>query len=585
MSKANDDTSTDATTHTAVIYLRVSSVGQITGADADGLSIKAQREACLKQARTLNATVIEEYVDKAESARSSRRPKLQAMLADLKTTPADYVIVHKLDRLARNRGDDVAINMAIREANASLISCTENIDETPSGMLMHGMLASFAEFYSMNLASEIKKGVDQKLKAGGTPKSAPLGYLNVRETTDDGREIRTIGLDPERAPHLKWAFEQYAGGGETLKSIQMQLDERGLRTRPTPKRPSKVVSTSGVQYFLRNKYYVGTITWKGVEYDGAHPHLIDQTTFDRVQHILDSNRHGDSGSRVWKHKHYLRGMLTCGKCGSGMGFTKAQGRNAKYDYFFCLGRVNRDNGCKQKYVSAELIERTVEQEYSKISINRRSLQQLADLIRKGFQLIQATDTEQAELQKRRIVKIDRQAAKLLELHYYDTIDPELFRSEQNRLRSEKHQAQAQLEAAGVKTVDMEKKLDFAVKVLTDCHRMYTTADGTIRRQFNAELFDTFAIDDEDLAAVKSEIYEALTAPDLIAALTDELDELRDSEDDQDDPNGGSGTTATSGTSRAKRQKTKNRTANRGQCGSRILELVGVVGIEPTTKTL
>ena len=77
--------------------------------------------------------------------------------------------MHKVDRLARNRADDVEINLAIRQAGAELVSVSENIDQTPSGLLLHGIMASSAEFYSRNLATEVIKGTTQKAKNGGTP--------------------------------------------------------------------------------------------------------------------------------------------------------------------------------------------------------------------------------------------------------------------------------------------------------------------------------------------------------------------------------------------------------------------------------
>jgi DNA invertase Pin-like site-specific DNA recombinase len=184
----------------AVIYLRVSTREQAErDADPEGYSIPAQREACRRKAAMLGANVVEEYVDLGESAKTADRPALQRMLERLKAHDIDYVIVHKIDRLARNRTDDVTIGLALRAAGVKLASVTENIDDTPSGKLLHGIMASIAEFYSQNLASEILKGSTQKAKAGGTPHMAPIGYLNVREVVD-GREVRTIQLDPERAP-------------------------------------------------------------------------------------------------------------------------------------------------------------------------------------------------------------------------------------------------------------------------------------------------------------------------------------------------------------------------------------------------
>src|SRR5688500_18033917 len=164
---------------TAVIYLRVSTKEQAErGGESEGFSIPAQREACLRKAQSLGARVVGEFVDRGESARSADRPELQRMLQFIGEQPVTFAIVHTVDRLARNRVDDVEINVVLRAAGVQLVSCTENIDETPSGMLLHGIMSSISEFYSLNLATETRKGMRQKARSGGTPGMAPFGYIN-----------------------------------------------------------------------------------------------------------------------------------------------------------------------------------------------------------------------------------------------------------------------------------------------------------------------------------------------------------------------------------------------------------------------
>ncbi len=125
-----------------------------------------------------------------------------------------YCIINKVDRLARNRLDDAIIHSTLRGANITLVSVTENIDESPSGMLMHGILASMAEFYSLNLAQEVLKGMTQKASIGGTPTKAPVGYLNVRTTDAKGREARierdysANGLSDEEAQRVSQVLHQ-----------------------------------------------------------------------------------------------------------------------------------------------------------------------------------------------------------------------------------------------------------------------------------------------------------------------------------------------------------------------------------------
>ncbi len=239
----------------AVSYLRVSTKEQADReGDPEGYSIPAQREANRRKAEALGATVVAEFVDRGESARSANRPQLQALLAYVKEHDVDYVIVHKVDRLARNRLDDVEINLALSQAGSRLVSATENIDETPSGMLLHGIMSSIAEFYSKNLAHEVVKGMGQKAKSGGTPGMAPVGYRNVRALSPEGREVRTIEIDSERAPLVTWSFEAYAAGGWSLKSLTHELEARGLTSRPTPNKTAKALAVNQVHRMLRSPY-------------------------------------------------------------------------------------------------------------------------------------------------------------------------------------------------------------------------------------------------------------------------------------------------------------------------------------------
>ena len=359
-----------------MIYLRVSTAGQAnTDRDGEGFSIAAQRDGCIRKAEQLDADVLEIYTDAGESARKADRPKLQEMLTRLRDQrDVDYVIVHKVDRLARNRGDDVDITLTIRQAGAQLISVTENIDETPSGMLLHGIMSSIAEFYSQNLSTEIHKGVTKKVERGGYPGCAPLGYLNVQDPAS-GNKQRWIEIDPERGPHMTWAFEAYATGDYNLRQLAEVLDERGLRTRGTPKRPAKALTPNHLHRLLRKSFYVGRFKWGGVEYQGTHEPLVSIETFAAVQAQLTAKN--KAGERTQHHEHYLKGTIRCGRCGSKMIFSRNTGRRGGvYDYFVCVARHGKLTLCDLPYVWVQDIEEQVERYYQTIKLNEEAVETL-----------------------------------------------------------------------------------------------------------------------------------------------------------------------------------------------------------------
>jgi len=92
---------------------------------------------------------------------------------------------------------------------------TENFDDTPEGQFMLTISAGLAALESRRTAKRVLDGLVQKARSGGTPKRAPLGYLNIRKW-EGANDIRYVEVDPERAPYIHSAFTVYATGEYTL---------------------------------------------------------------------------------------------------------------------------------------------------------------------------------------------------------------------------------------------------------------------------------------------------------------------------------------------------------------------------------
>jgi hypothetical protein len=283
----------------------------------------------------------------------------------------DAVVVHKVDRLARNLEDHVAIRALLRRRGVALVSVTENLEETASGRLVEGIHALMAEFYSANLSSEIRKGMGQKAKMGGWPHVAPLGYLNRRESIR-GRQVAHIVPDPERASLVTAAFDLYATGEWTVERLAAEMAHRGLPNRGRRDYPSKPLSISGLANLLSNKAYVGVVEWGGVEYPGQHQPLVDAATFQKVQDLLAAR--AVRGVRERKHNHYLKGVLVCGMCGRGLSCQFSKGR---YLYFYCLGQKNQaPTGCREPYVQADVLEDELGALYRRVQLPKSWVERL-----------------------------------------------------------------------------------------------------------------------------------------------------------------------------------------------------------------
>ncbi len=142
-------------------------------------------------------------------------------------------------------------------------------------------MAAIAEFYSDNLGQEVRKGMQQKLRNGGWPNLAPVGYVNTRVDQGGRRAEAVLTIDPEQAPLVRKAFELYASGEHTITSLHEQMTELGLRNkRGAPMSRSKLAA------MLHNKLYAGIVVFNGVEYAGAHEPLVSLEWFDRTQVVF-----------------------------------------------------------------------------------------------------------------------------------------------------------------------------------------------------------------------------------------------------------------------------------------------------------
>ncbi len=469
-----------------VIYLRVSTREQAEkGEGEEGFSIPAQREACTRHIRDAGCLLADEYVDRGESARSADRPALKAMLARIaEDRDVEAVVVHKIDRLARNMEDHVAIRALFRRRNVALVSVTENVEETASGRLVEGIHALMAEFYSANLANEIKKGLNQKVKLGGFPHGAPLGYVNQREVLG-GRQVARIVPDPERAPLITGAFERYVTGDWTLQRLAGELAHQGLTNRGQRGKPPAPITWQGLAKILANPVYIGVVEWNGVQYPGTHEPLVTAEVFRRVQELLAAR--AARGTRERKHPHYLKGLLHCGVCGRRLSIQHSKGR---YVYFFCLGQKNDPAGtCREPYVAADDLEAQVEDLYRRIQLPTSWAKRLREEMAAEITERQAADTAQRELLIRQLAKAEGERRKLLDAYYGGAIDVPTLKTEQARIGSTIDTAKDRLADLDANVGEQQEILELAASLATRCGDAYRKANDRTRKLFNTAVFE------------------------------------------------------------------------------------------------
>jgi site-specific DNA recombinase len=503
-----DDAVSPSADSTAVIYLRVSSDGQVNKAhDPEGYSIPTQREGCLRHAERLGARVVDEFVELGRTATNLRRPALQEMLAALPKLRPTYVIFYDLSRWAKEEQDAFWLLAEIKRHGAKLESTLERIDDSPTGLLLYTIMAGVNAFRSRGDGEKVKGGLARKHETGGSMGPARIGYLNVDEMVE-GRRVASISIDPDRVDLVRLAFELAATGAHTITTLTEMLEELGLRTRGTYKRPSKPLSRSMVHRLLRDDYYIGIVTLKGVKRLGRHEPIIDRDTFERVQQILSA--HHASGDRSHKHSHHLIGSLHCGVCRKRLGFNRTRGNGGLYEYFACLSRVERKGRCSAPHFRAHAIERAVERKYKAFLLKPGEQTVIRKTLLARAHATTATARKDADRHDRRVRELMDHQQKLVDLYFENGVSKEVLQDKQRRLEAEQATAQRLADAARFEISELEQALSDALLLIDARLVPYVTGSSTEKRLINLAIYMMLLVSElGDIQAEPTALYADL----------------------------------------------------------------------------
>ena len=312
-------------------YVRVSTVKQ----GEQGVSLDEQRRAIAAYAQRQNLEV-SAWLEERQTAAKRGRPVFNRMMKLLRQGKAAGVIIHKIDRGARNLKDWADLGELI-DQGIEVHFANESLDlASRGGRLSADIQAVVSADYIRNLREETRKGFYGRLNQGLYPLPAPVGYL------DQGR-AKCKEPDPVKAPLVKKAFELYGTGRYNLDGLVDEMFRLGLRN----KRGSKVTRNS-LSILLNNPFYMGLIRLKrtGQAFSAKHTPLVGKRLFDRVQAVL----RGKTNTRSQRHDFLFRRLLACKLCGNSLFGERQKG----HTYYRC-----HTSTCPTKCIRQEMVENAV----------------------------------------------------------------------------------------------------------------------------------------------------------------------------------------------------------------------------------
>lgn len=324
-----------------VIYARYSSNHQREE------SIEGQLRECKAFAKAQNIDIINTYIDRALSAKTDDRPGFLKMIADSSRRAFDYVIVYQLDRFARNRYDSAFYKMKLKKNGVKVLSAKENITNDPAGIILESVLEGMAEYYSVELAQKVKRGMTENaLAARWASGRIPFGYKVDAQ--------KHLIPDPVAGRAVTTIFLRFARG-EKIKSIVDYLNSLNYKTSLRNK-----FNRSSFQRMIVNPVYIGTFKWNDIVIENAVPPLVDKLTFETCQRRVAERKRGKDTVNRKSDIFLLTTKLKCAECGGNMVGISGTSRNSqKYYYYGCYNTRRHNTACKIGYINRDELEDAV----------------------------------------------------------------------------------------------------------------------------------------------------------------------------------------------------------------------------------
>lgn len=376
---------------TAVIYARYSSHNQTEQ------SIEGQLHDAYAYAERNEYQVIGEYIDRALTGTRDQRPDFQRMIRDAEKHQFDLIIVWKLDRFARNRYDSAIYKARLKKYGVRVVSVMENITDGPEGVILEGILESMAEYYSANLAENVRRGMKENINKGWfCGGNVPLGYR-----VQDHRLV----IDERTAPVAREVFRRYSDG-ESPSAIAEDLNRRGIRTPRGYK-----FTLSSFEHMLVNSAYIGKYTFAGQVIDGAADRLIDDDVFRRSCERRQKNKRAPAAEKAVERYH-LQGKIFCGHCGAPMiGESGRSHTGAIHQYYTCASRKKKHT-CKKKNEKKGFIEWYVVEQTVRYILDPRRIRTIARAVVSKYN--EEFSAGEVDNLQRTIGRIDADISKLVD---------------------------------------------------------------------------------------------------------------------------------------------------------------------------
>lgn len=350
------------------IYCRLSKDDDRPG---ESMSIETQRSMLMDYCEKNKYEIYDVYIDDGFTGTNFDRKDFQRLLNDIDTGLVNMVLTKDLSRLGRDyiqMGYYTEIYFPSKEIR--YVALNDGYDSESSANDIAPFMNILNDMYARDISRKVKAAKYQRAKKGFfVACEAPYGYKKASGHLE---------IDPEAARIVQMIFKLAEEGLGEVR-ISQELHVRGILCPSAYKAANGLDTNSrkavkpgfecvwpphSIGSMLRNRVYLGELRSHRTEVINhktkqirqvpeeeqiiikhAHPPIIEEALFQRVQQVRSSHR----CPAAYARENIFRGLLFCSCCGHPLSIAHRKLKYREEDLYRCMRHFTAPEECSKTH--------------------------------------------------------------------------------------------------------------------------------------------------------------------------------------------------------------------------------------------
>jgi hypothetical protein len=238
---------------------------------------------------------------------------------------------------------------------------------------------------------------------------------------------------------------------------------------------------------LENPFYVGRLRWKGQDFKGTHPPIIDESLFLQVQDVLRA-RHKNAGDKG-RHRFMLRGVAFCNECGARLTAEK----HDRWSYYRCVRHTVSKALCSASLSNADRTHGELVALYGRLRVSPRFKQLILEETDRYALARVETARQRVNAVRMQLIRSEERELRIGEAYASGDMAAEIYRALAQKIRSEVVALRVTVREAEVEPRVIVKKVENRIANVESLRAIYERLTNEERHQLARVVFRRLTI--------------------------------------------------------------------------------------------